>query len=126
VFLFPHTLTDCFPPPHAVEQFAATLLELPLEPAILSEAVYGYSETMDGNHFANEFVRRRKLADKGISEKEPASSASDGRNSTNGGWSEVAKKGSNNSNNNGGAAGKEDPGIPGFRIVQGKKGKGRK
>ncbi|KAL2133308.1 hypothetical protein VTI74DRAFT_2574 [Chaetomium olivicolor] len=104
-----------------IEQFAETLLEMPLDPSILAEAVYGYSTTMDGRHFADEFVRRKKLADKGIVEKEPASvSGIDSRNSSNGGWSEVAKKGGSSTNN----LPKED--IPGFRVVPSKKNKGKK
>ena len=93
---------------------------MPLEPLILSEAVYSYSTTMDGRHFADEFVRRKKLADRGMFEKEPtASSASESKNSGNGGWNEVAKKGSTTTP-------KEDATIPGFRVVAAKKGKGKK
>jgi PERQ amino acid-rich with GYF domain-containing protein len=95
-------------------------LDLPLDPLLLSEAVYGYSTTMDGRHFAEEFVRRKKLAEKGILEKEPAASSStDTKNNSNGGWSEVAKKGS-------ASAPKEDTVVPGFRVVPAKKGKGKK
>jgi PERQ amino acid-rich with GYF domain-containing protein len=109
-----------------VEQFAATLLEMPLDPSILAEAVYGYSTTMDGRHFADEFVRRKKLADKGVVEKEPVSSVNDARNSGNGGWSEVAKKGgSSSSSGAGGAAAAAKEEIPGFRVVPSKK-KGKK
>ncbi|KAL2264212.1 hypothetical protein VTK26DRAFT_488 [Humicola hyalothermophila] len=104
-----------------IDQFAATLLEMPLDPSILAEAVYGYSTTMDGRHFADEFVRRKKLADKGIVEKsDPV--GSDARNNSNGGWSEVAKKGSSAHNN----AAKEDTAVPGFRVVPSKKNKGKK
>lgn len=107
---------------------------MPLDPLILAEAVYGYSTTMDGRHFAHEFVRRKKLADKGISEKEPVGdneTRSSGGNGGNGGWSEVAKKGSGTgSAGPSGAAGpaavKEEAAIPGFRVVPSKKGKGRK
>ncbi|KAL2020629.1 hypothetical protein VTK56DRAFT_8119 [Thermocarpiscus australiensis] len=112
-----------------IEQFAATLLEMPLDPSILAEAVYGYSTTMDGRHFADEFVRRKKLADKGIVEKvaEPAgSSAGDARNGGNGGWSEVAKKGGSGGSGSSSNQAKEDgAGIPGFRVVPSKK-KGKK
>lgn len=104
----------------SVEQFAVILMEMPLDPSLLAEAVYGYSTTMDGRHFAEEFVRRKKLAEKGIVEKEPISAANDPRNSSNGGWSEVAKKGSANS---AAAAAKDE--IPGFRVVPSKK-KGKK
>ncbi|KAK1773500.1 hypothetical protein QBC45DRAFT_427525 [Copromyces sp. CBS 386.78] len=106
-----------------IETFASTLLELPLDVAILSECVYGFSTTMDGRHFAEEFVRRRKLADKGIVEKD--SNTGGAMSSSNGGWSEVAKKGGNGAQ---AAAVKEDPmaAVAGFRVVQAKKGKGKK
>ena len=101
---------------------------MPLDPLILSEAVYGYSTTMDGRHFAEEFVRRKRLADKGIIEKEPASAGVDGKNS---GWNEVAKKGGSSSGGASLSAGgssvtapKDD--IPGFRVVPNKKNKGKK
>ncbi|KAK3354010.1 gyf domain-containing protein [Lasiosphaeria hispida] len=78
-----------------IETFAATLMEMPLEAQLLADAAYCYSTTMDGRHFADEFVRRRKLADKGMFEKDAViPSASESKNS-NGGWSEVAKKGGN-------------------------------
>jgi PERQ amino acid-rich with GYF domain-containing protein len=78
-----------------VDEFVQTLLLLPLETEIISDSVYAHSQTLDGRRFAEEFVRRRKLADKGI--VDPASngitptSATD--NKSGGGWSEVAKKG---------------------------------
>lgn len=43
---------------------------------------------MDGRHFAEEYLRRKKLADKGV--VEPVSSTGE---KSGGGWSEVAKKG---------------------------------
>ncbi|KAH6612829.1 hypothetical protein B0J18DRAFT_441205 [Chaetomium sp. MPI-SDFR-AT-0129] len=109
-----------------IEQFAVILLDLPLDPSLLAEAVYGYSTTMDGRHFADEFVRRKKLADKGVVEREPTSAASDSKGG-NGGWSEVAKKGGSAgavATGSGAAAPKED--IPGFRMVPSKKNKGKK
>ncbi|KAK3688928.1 hypothetical protein B0T22DRAFT_460491 [Podospora appendiculata] len=103
-----------------IEHFTSSLLEMPLEPLILADAVYGNSTTMDGRHFAEEFVRRKRLADKGIIEKEPvATSSSDSKNGNNGGWNEVAKKGGNSTP-------KDDTSIPGFRVVPTKKGKGKK
>lgn len=107
-----------------VDHFAATLLEMPLDPSILAEAVYGYSTTMDGRHFADEFVRRKRLADKGVVEKEPVPSAGDAKTGGNGGWNEVAKKGSSGSGSV--VAPKEDSSIPGFRVVPSKKNKGKK
>jgi len=79
----------------AVDTFVQDLLMLPPEIEIISDSVYANSQTLDGRRFAEEFVRRRKLADKGI--VEPATNGvqggagSDGK--TTGGWSEVAKKG---------------------------------
>ncbi|KAM7186706.1 hypothetical protein V8F20_011278 [Naviculisporaceae sp. PSN 640] len=101
-----------------VDHFAATLLEMPLDPMILSEAVYGYSTTMDGRHFAEEFVRRKKLADKGVVDKE--SSVHETKTNSNGGWNEVAKKGGNHN------PPKEDNSVAGFKIVPSKKSKGKK
>ncbi|KAK4129960.1 hypothetical protein BT67DRAFT_446163 [Trichocladium antarcticum] len=110
-----------------IEHFGGMLLEMPLDSSILAEAVYGYSTTMDGRHFGEEFVRRKKLADKGVVEPVGAPSASG-----NGGWNEVAKKGSGSAsaglggNGNGGASLKEEAPGPGFRVVASKKTKGKK
>jgi PERQ amino acid-rich with GYF domain-containing protein len=85
-----------------VESFVQDLLQLPPEVEIISDSVYASSQTLDGRRFAEEFVRRRKLADKGVVESaagaqpmmgiggggEPKSAGAAG-----GGWSEVAKKG---------------------------------
>lgn len=93
------TVSDCGPRPLltrvVVDEFVQTLLLLPLDTEIISDSVYAHSQTLDGRRFAEEFVRRRKLADKGI--VDPATngttptSATD--NKSGGGWSEVAKKG---------------------------------
>ena len=88
-----------------VDSFVQDLLMLPPEVEIISDSVYASSQTLDGRRFAEEFVRRRKLADKGI--VEPASSGpqvgGSESSSGGGGWSEVAKKGpvakEDNSNN---------------------------
>ncbi|KAM7216602.1 hypothetical protein V8F06_008013 [Rhypophila decipiens] len=104
-----------------VDSFAGTLLEMgTLDPELLSAAVYQYSTTMDGRHFAEEFVRRKKLADKGVVEKE--SSVQDTKSNNNGGWNEVAKKGGSNNTP------KEDTSIAGagFKVVPSKKSKGKK
>ncbi|KAM0668948.1 hypothetical protein ACQRIU_002510 [Beauveria bassiana] len=73
-----------------VASFQSTLEALPLDTGLIADAVYASSTTMDGRHFAEEYVRRKKLAEKGIFEKQ----ASDNRSSSSG-WNEVAKKGSN-------------------------------
>ncbi|KAM7201693.1 gyf domain containing protein [Rhypophila sp. PSN 637] len=95
----------------SVDSFAGTLLEMgTLDPELLSAAVYQYSTTMDGRHFAEEFVRRKKLADKGVVEKE--SSVHDTKSNNNGGWNEVAKKGGSNNTP------KEDTSIAGAGFKQ--------
>lgn len=91
------------------------LLTFPLEVAIISESIYSVSMLIDGRRFAEEFIRRRKLADKGI--VEPANVGSGSGFSAaekSGGWSEVAKKGPP----------KEEPNA-GFKVVPNKK-KGKK
>lgn len=63
---------------------------------MLTEAVHGASSTIDSRHFAEEFIRRKKLAEKGlIDASAPPKSASPHNASVDktGGWSEVAKKG---------------------------------
>ncbi|KAJ5923714.1 hypothetical protein N7454_008959 [Penicillium verhagenii] len=76
-----------------VDDFVQQLLFLPAEAEIISDSVYANSQTLDGRRFADEFIRRRKLADKGVID--PISpSAYAAEQSGSGGWSEVAKKGS--------------------------------
>jgi PERQ amino acid-rich with GYF domain-containing protein len=74
-----------------VDDFVQQLLFLPAEAEIISDSVYANSQTLDGRRFAEEFIRRRKLADKGV--VEPVSPTL-GEQKNGGGWSEVAKKGS--------------------------------
>ncbi|EPS33717.1 hypothetical protein PDE_08679 [Penicillium oxalicum 114-2] len=75
-----------------VDDFVQQLLFLPAEAEIISDSVYANSQTLDGRRFADEFIRRRKLADKGI--VEPVSPSAFAEQKSGGGWSEVAKKGS--------------------------------
>lgn len=88
----------CYPLPFililtfAVDDFVQQLLFLPAEAEIISDSVYANSPTLDGRRFADEFIRRRKLADKGIVDPVSASAYAEQKNG--GGWSEVAKKGS--------------------------------
>ncbi len=78
----------------AVDSFVQDLLQLPPEIEIISDSVYASSQTLDGRRFAEEFVRRRKLADKGIVEPAANGTQAGGADSKSaGGWSEVAKKG---------------------------------
>lgn len=73
---------------------------------------------MDSRHFAEEFVRRRALADKGkaqpVSSSLPVSQVNETKG---GGWSEVARKGPQ-------STAKEDSGA--FKIVATKKKGGKK
>ncbi|EEQ31468.1 GYF domain-containing protein [Microsporum canis CBS 113480] len=103
-----------------VDDFVQQLLFLPPESEIISDSVYANSQTLDGRRFAEEFIRRRKLADKGIID--PASSGAFGspvesKNSSDG-WNEVAKKGN-------AAASREDQATSNaaFKVVSKKKGK---
>lgn len=61
---------------------------------------------MNGQHFADEFIRRKKLADKGIVEKQMSGDSKAGGSSS--GWNEVAKKG-----------GHKDPAPAGDAAIQG-------
>ncbi|KAL8906489.1 MAG: hypothetical protein Q9171_006250 [Xanthocarpia ochracea] len=114
-----------------VDDFCTQLLFLPLEADIISDSIYSSSQTLDGRRFAEEFIRRRKLADKGIIPDPAAnsnsafgggstSSAKDEGKGSGGGWSEVAKKGGPGEKNSGGEKSTEN-----FKVVAGKR-KGRR
>lgn len=81
----------------AVDDFVQGLLAFPPDTDIIIEAVHSASQTMDSRHFAEEFVRRRGLADKGKVEPSTGGATfftahgNDGKGG--GGWSEVARKG---------------------------------
>ncbi|KAL1896681.1 kinesin-like protein [Ceratocystis pirilliformis] len=96
--------------------FAATLILLPLDSTLISDAVYASSATIDGRHFAEEFIRRKKLADKGIVEKNGTS------NSGTTGWSEVAKKNSTVREQ----SVESSMSGAGFKVVPGRKKTGKK
>jgi PERQ amino acid-rich with GYF domain-containing protein len=67
-----------------------------LEQDIITEAVHSASDTLDSRHFAEEFLKRRRLAEKGV--VTPANTASPSESkAAGGGWSEVAKKGGQSS-----------------------------
>ncbi len=95
---------------------------LPPETDIISDSIYASSQTLDGRRFAEEFVRRRKLADRGVV---PDSASTPGfsspmnasENKSGGGWSEVAKKGPQ--------AVKEETNSS-FKVVAGKKKGGKR
>ncbi|KAL7783006.1 hypothetical protein V8C43DRAFT_294926 [Trichoderma afarasin] len=73
-----------------ITSFQADLAVLPLDTGLIADAVYANSTTMDGRHFAEEYVRRKKLAEKGVVEKQ--TQAESKASVSGGGWSEVAKK----------------------------------
>ncbi|KAA6407056.1 MAG: hypothetical protein FRX48_09122 [Lasallia pustulata] len=102
-----------------VDDFVQQLLQLPAELEIISDSVYAASQTLDGRRFAEEFIRRRKLADRGLVPDTPTggsngfSAGTAGENKSGGGWSEVAKKGP-------ASAAKEEPSSA-FKVVAAKK-----
>lgn len=99
-----------------LDEFVTVLMALPLEVDITSEAVYGAHETIDSRHFAEEIIRKRKLADKGVIEPAVVTPTTIGR-SSNGGWSEVAKKSA-------APAPKEETNE--FKVIPKRKGKGNR
>lgn len=66
---------------------------MPAEADIIVEIVHTVTTNLDSRHFAEEYIRRRKLAEKGIVDSShshsPGAHAADRRG---GEWSEVAKK----------------------------------
>ncbi|EPQ61825.1 Bgt-1615 [Blumeria graminis f. sp. tritici] len=98
-----------------VNDFAVMLSSFPSEPSIIADSIYSQSQTMNGNDFAVEFIRRRNNAEKGIIEPSNSGPGTAFNSSDkSGGWSEVAKKGPP----------KEEP-TSGFKLVPNKK-KGKK
>lgn len=119
-----------------VDDFVSQLLILPAEPDIISDSIYASSQTLDGRRFAEEFVRRRKLADKGIIPDlssgtgsatgsnffSSPGSAADMKSGSGSGWLEVAKKGPSGGGGGGAAAAAaKDAERESFRVVPGKK-----
>ncbi|KAF2220992.1 hypothetical protein BDZ85DRAFT_266109 [Elsinoe ampelina] len=103
------------------EEFVNNLLAFPPEVEILTEAVHSVSTTIDSRHFAEEFLRRRKMADKGVFDAsslgKSASPANGDANKNGGGWSEVAKKGGKE----GAVVGKQEELAGNFKVVAAKK-----
>ena len=97
----------------------STLEALPHDTSIVADVIYASSDTMDG-HWAEEYIRRKKLAEKGVAEKQTMSSA-EHKASSSGGWSEVAKKTNAPIN----TTPKEDNIAAGFKVVASRK-KGKK
>jgi PERQ amino acid-rich with GYF domain-containing protein len=108
-----------------VESFVDNLQHLGLDADVLTEAVHFASTTIDSRHFASEFIRLHKQAEKGIA-PEPsgappsatggATTINGGAAAGNGGWSEVAKKGGSSS-----SQADRDASNGNFRVVQGKR-----
>ncbi len=100
-----------------VDDFVQMLSEFPPEAGVIADSVYAQSQIMDGRRFAEEFLRRKKLADKGVVETAASAgftTAGESKSAGTGGWNEVAKKGPP----------KEEP-MAGFKVVPNKK-KGKK
>ena len=95
-----------------MDDFVQQLLFLPAEAEIISDSVYANSQTLDGRRFAEEFIRRRKLADKGI--VDPVNTSAFDQKASSGGWSEVAKKSSSQTR-------QEEDTSAAFKVVAGKK-----
>ncbi|KAI5784979.1 hypothetical protein DFH27DRAFT_576426 [Peziza echinospora] len=105
------------------EDFLQTLLSFPTEAEIISDSIYANSSTMDGNRFAEEFIRRRRSAQQGVVVEAGGNSAGGS-----GGWNEVAAKAGRKETTGGVlgfAAAGSAPEPVGFKVVPGKK-KGRK
>ena len=112
-------------PRATVDDFVSGLLQLPLEADMITEAVHSNSSTIDSRHFAEEFIRRKKLADKGLVDNTAPPKSASPHNANvdkSGGWSEVAKKGPTKE-----ASAREESSSNGhFRVVAAKKKGGQR
>ena len=83
---------------------------------IISEAIYSHSSTLDGRHFAEEFLKKRRALGSAVEGAVHALSPS--TMSTGGGWNEVLKKEK---------VAKDPSGEwnSAFKVVAGKKGRRR-
>lgn len=128
---------------YKVDEFITSLLSLPPDPEIISDSIYANSPTLDGRRFADEFIRRRRegystdnnTANGGTGGGMVAQGRANGGAGGGGGgakegkdgsarsgaegWSEVAKKG-------GHGGGAKDEGNAPFKVVAGKKNKGKR
>ncbi|KAI0150727.1 hypothetical protein GGR57DRAFT_492976 [Xylariaceae sp. FL1272] len=76
-----------------INDLTAALLDVPLQTDVVADVVYASSKTIDGQRFVQEFIRRKKLAEKGVVEKTTTdNSTASTQASSAGGWNEVAKK----------------------------------
>ena len=86
---------------------------------IISDTIYAHSSTLDGRHFAEEFLKRRKTLGAAIDPTPFSnnSSTKDNSSGSSGGWNEVLKK----------EKGKDASGEwnSAFKVVAGKKGRRR-
>jgi PERQ amino acid-rich with GYF domain-containing protein len=82
---------------------------------IISEAIYAHSSTLDGRHFAEEFLKKRKLLGSAVESPVPTTSPNV---PTGGGWNEVLRKEK---------VAKDPSGEwnSAFKVVAGKKGRRR-
>ncbi|KAF3914030.1 hypothetical protein AA313_de0200001 [Arthrobotrys entomopaga] len=99
-----------------VDDFLNMIMSFPLEVDLISDSVYQQSTTIDGRRFAEEFIRRRKLAQQGVIVEVHGDD-----NKTGGGWNEVAKKGRDAPTGGNTATGDSGLGNASFKVVQGKK-----
>lgn len=100
-----------------VDDFLQQLLSFPADSQLIAESVHANSETIDSNRFAEEFIRKRKLAENGVVDLSIA--AVNQSSESRGGWNEVAKKGPQ-------THAKDSEPASNFKIVAGKKKSGRK
>ena len=100
-----------------VDTFVTSLLSLPPDTDIIAEGIHANSTTLDSRRFAEEFVRRRKLADQGKLSADSGTGFGYGStaNAGNGGWNSVA--GGRGSDGDGRGEGKKE----GFQVVGAKK-----
>jgi PERQ amino acid-rich with GYF domain-containing protein len=81
---------------------------------IIADAIYNHSSTLNGQHFAEEFLKKRKTLGSAVDATTPGTSPV----STGGGWNEVLKKEKT----------VKDPSgewNSAFKVVAGKKGRRR-
>jgi PERQ amino acid-rich with GYF domain-containing protein len=86
---------------------------------IISDTVYTHSPTLDGRHFADEFLKRRKAlgsALDGAISSGAVSSPSNANSGSGSGWNEVLKKEKKDQSGEWNSA---------FKVVAGKKGRRR-
>lgn len=88
-----HNVAKQYTDSSTAEDFVANLLAIGNDAEIVMHAVHSMTSTIDSRHFADEFLRRRKLADKGLVDVTKTNSPANAGAGQSGGWSEVAKKG---------------------------------